>query len=460
MGAGYGPNIVTDGLIFYTNARNRRSYSGSGTEWKDLSKNKFHGVLQNSPTWNYNSFILDGVNDKAEFPLVTSSRTNVTIQGWVYVQLNKKGTMFRMGGGANGYAIGQGGTNFDNTGNNLIVLFPNVRWAVTSYSFSTPGWYFVTLVLDGSSVPKVYVNNQYIGSYSGTIPAIPTANFYIGSTYGNSESTRYFDGQVSSCLVYNRELTIDEISQNYFATKNQYEKQVLLNSNLVSYFDAAIYDSYPGAGTTWTDLAENSNGTLTNGPTFSMDADGAINFIRSSNQYVSVGALSGSFASFTVDVWFYPTSISNYENVLDCNYGYSGTTGNTGPRLEMNSTGNIGWVYSNSSSNESYYAHVVLNSGLQANKWHHIAISYNGASNSSITYYNGANTNISRITVGSPTGFIGSINDLRFAQGFNRASYTQRGYDGKIAIVKIFNRSLTSDEIYQNFNAVRGRFGL
>ena len=235
----------------------------------------------------------------------------------------------------------------------------------------------------------------------------------------------------------------------------------IVTDGLVLHLDAANKRSYPGSGTSWYDLSKNKfNGTLTNGPTFSTDANGVINFIRSSNQYISIGSLSGSFASFTIDVWFYPTSISNYENILDCNYGYSGTTGNIGPRLEMNSTGNIMWVYSNSSSNTSYYTHSVVNSGLQANKWHHIAISYNGGNNSSITYYNGVNTNISRTTTGSPTGFIGTVNGLRLAQGYNLASYTQRGYDGKIAIVKILNRSLTSDEVLQNFNATKSRYGL
>ena len=32
----YGPSIVTDGLVFYVDAGNDKSYPGSGTTWSDL----------------------------------------------------------------------------------------------------------------------------------------------------------------------------------------------------------------------------------------------------------------------------------------------------------------------------------------------------------------------------------------------------------------------------------------
>lgn len=234
----------------------------------------------------------------------------------------------------------------------------------------------------------------------------------------------------------------------------------IITDGLVLYLDAANKRSYPGTGTTWTDLLRNSNGTLTNGPTFSMDADGAIVF-DGANDYVQVGSLPGSFSSFTVDVWFYPTSITNYENPIDCNWAYSGNNSyaNVGPRLEMNSAGNLAWVYSNSTNNGIYYYQSVISSGMQANKWYHAAITYDGSTNSSVTYLYGVNTGLARGATGGPTGFIGNITNVNIARGCS-ACGAERYLTGKVAIVKIFNRSLTSDEIYQNFNAVRGRFGL
>ena len=233
----------------------------------------------------------------------------------------------------------------------------------------------------------------------------------------------------------------------------------IVKNGLVAYYDAANPKSYPTTGTSWNDLTKNKLvGTLTNAPTYNSGNSGSIVFIRANNQYLSVGALSGSFASFSIITWFYPTSISNYENILDLNYGYSGSTGNYGPRLEMTAAGNLAWVYSNNSSNTSYYSHDVITSGMTVNSWYCVGITYDATGNSSVTYLSGLNTGKSRITTGSPTGFLGTMNNLRIGQGFNLASYTQRGFDGRVSMVQVYNRSLTATEMLQNYNAIKGRF--
>ena len=44
---------------------------------------------------------------------------------------------------------------------------------------------------------------------------------------------------------------------------------IVRDSSLVLELDAADRNSYPGSGTTWTDISGNANsGSLTNGPTF------------------------------------------------------------------------------------------------------------------------------------------------------------------------------------------------
>lgn len=178
------------------------------------------------------------------------------------------------------------------------------------------------------------------------------------------------------------------------------------------------------------------------------------------DDYVTAGALSGSFSSFTVAIWFYPTSVTSYENPIDCNYSYNGTTGNIGPRLEMNWSGNLTWVYSNiTNSNNSYYSHSVVSSGLAANTWHCAAITYNGGTNTSTTYYNGNASGLSRSTVGSPTGFVGVMNNVTIGKGFHLGG-SERIFTGRVSNVSIYNRALSASEIQQNFNATRGRYGI
>jgi Concanavalin A-like lectin/glucanases superfamily len=238
--------------------------------------------------------------------------------------------------------------------------------------------------------------------------------------------------------------------------------KITKDSSLIVNLDAANKKSYLGTGTNWTNLVNKKNGILTNSPSFNSSNQGSLVFTRASNTYIDYGAVSGSFTSFTVIVWFYPTNIANYENVLDCNYAYNGTTGNIGPRLEMTAGGNLAWVYSNSTTNNMfYYAQDIITSGMTANTWYCTAITYDGTGNSSITYLNGLNTGKSRTTTGSPTGFIGVMNNLRIGQGFSLNSQTaERGFDGRVSSVQIYNRVLTSSEVYNNFVANRGRFGV
>jgi len=232
----------------------------------------------------------------------------------------------------------------------------------------------------------------------------------------------------------------------------------IVTQNLIFCVDAGNTKSYPGSGTTWTDLSGNSNtGTLTNGPTYS-SANGGSFVFNGSTQYSSSSALSGSFASFTVIIWFYPTSVANYQNPIDCNYAYNGSTGNLGPRLEINSSGTLGWVYSNATAdNSSFYSHNIVSSGLSANTWYCAGITYDGST--STTYLNGSSTGLSRTAYGTPTGFVGVMNNVTIGKGFSLGG-AERIFAGRVANVQIYNRALSTTEISQNFNALRGRYGI
>ena len=53
----------------------------------------------------------------------------------------------------------------------------------------------------------------------------------------------------------------------------------IVTDGLVLALDAGNTKSYPGSGTTWTDLSRiRANGTLTNGPTFSSNNGGTLCF--------------------------------------------------------------------------------------------------------------------------------------------------------------------------------------
>jgi hypothetical protein len=218
--------IVTNGLVLALNAADKNSYLGSGTAWNDLSGNGNNGTLTNSTTFSTESggnILFNGTDSYTAMPLVTSAITNITMQVWVKIILNSRGTFMRNGGNTLGYSIGIGNTDFDNTGNNIIMLFSGIRWIATGVSYATAGWKLVTMTLNASSVPSAYINDTLIGSYAGSAPGVPTIGTYLARCIGDETSpTRAYGGNIACAYFYNRVLSATEIAQNYNTQKSRF----------------------------------------------------------------------------------------------------------------------------------------------------------------------------------------------------------------------------------------------
>ena len=80
----------------------------------------------------------------------------------------------------------------------------------------------------------------------------------------------------------------------------------IVTDGLVLCLDAANTKSYPGSGTTWTDISgKGYDGTLTNGPTFSSDNLGCIVFDGSNDRVDGVHNSELNLTQdLTVECWF------------------------------------------------------------------------------------------------------------------------------------------------------------
>jgi hypothetical protein len=86
------------------------------------------------------------------------------------------------------------------------------------------------------------------------------------------------------------------------------------------------------------------------------------------------------------------------------------------------------------------------------NTWTHIATSF--TSGSLVTYLNGATVNT--------TSIAGTVN-ITSGAVFTIGNYSAPGtysMQGKISVFKTYNRALSAQEVLQNYNATKGRFGL
>ena len=136
-----------------------------------------------------------------------------------FVNLGTVGTFLSNGDDPGGYCIGIG-QYFSTTDNQVVALFGYIRWVLTGVYYQYTGWHMVTMTLDSSGTPSIYINGISIGTYAGTIANVPSAGtgFAVGSQWG----IRYANTRSGNVTFYNRALTASEILQNFNALRIKY----------------------------------------------------------------------------------------------------------------------------------------------------------------------------------------------------------------------------------------------
>jgi len=223
----------------------------------------------------------------------------------------------------------------------------------------------------------------------------------------------------------------------------QYANGKIVTDGLVLCLNAADKNSYPGSGTTWTDISGNGyNGTLTNGPTFNSGNGGAIVFDGTDDYSIGNTTLNIN-TNLTINAFIYPTSYPSGGG------GGGFIVSNIGYYLELKNTGVLRSYFYGLSS-PGYHDGLTT---IDLNKWSYVTLIRDGSANTITTYIN---TVLDR----NITGITGNINNgIQNYQvgGYQGGSYS---YVGRIASVQIYNRTLNIPEITQNYNAQKSRFGL
>lgn len=207
--------------------------------------------------------------------------------------------------------------------------------------------------------------------------------------------------------------------------------------DIVLHLDGGNIKSYVGSGTDWIDLSKNNNnGVLTNGPTYSSANGGSIVF-DGSNDCVVVNNNANilSKTNYTKISWFY---ISSYlYNII--------SGGNSGQHaMWLAGTENL------RAGHNGYWSTVVSTTKLSLNTWYFGAVSFNTTTGWKL-YVNG----VQEATSNDTTTYTGDDEILIGAYGTG-----SNLFHGRIATAQVYNRVLTDQEILQNYNATRTRFGV
>jgi hypothetical protein len=226
----------------------------------------------------------------------------------------------------------------------------------------------------------------------------------------------------------------------------------IVRNGLVLHLDAAKKDSYPGSGTLWRDLSGNgNNGTLISGSTWNNLNGGGI-VLNGTTQYISINSNTPGTLISTTDATI--SSFFKIKSLPFCLYAGNADSSN------VQYYGLIG-----SGGNSNIYTRPTTSINAQL-----ITATYNFSATQIInltitTTYNGSNTIVTYYVNGSSVGtttFSGGGNlYLRNIGGFI-SPFSSPSFFPNIDLydMKVYNRILTQSEITQNYNALKGRYGL
>ena len=208
----------------------------------------------------------------------------------------------------------------------------------------------------------------------------------------------------------------------------------------------------------WADRTGNSNhGELVNGPTFDSANGGSIVF-DGVNDFIDCGnssSLNFGTGSFTINCWFRPSTLQaggDFPALIEKSNGdfTAPSLGVTGWILLYITNGNQ-YVFrlgdSSTTINNLSFPLTVANDNI----WKNLAVTVSPTT--LIGYYNG-------VRIGSTTRTLtGSVNTSTNLNIGRWRAFT-RELNTNISQVQIYNRALTAQEVEQNYNATKTRFGL
>jgi hypothetical protein len=217
MALSHSPSIVTDGLVLYLDAANRKSYPGTGTGWNNLSTFQGNGIFQNGITFsnlNAGTLVLDGSDDYISLSSGLSLGSgNFSIE-FVINLSTITGNQYFYDFGANNGVL----QYYNNNGFVLRYLTQAVSIKDTSYTLNQNTNYHIT-VTRNTGTGYLYLNTTLINTWSDT-ETYTSSTLNIGR-YGGGNGAN-MNGNIYLYKVYNKALSSTEIQQNFNALRGRF----------------------------------------------------------------------------------------------------------------------------------------------------------------------------------------------------------------------------------------------
>ena len=223
-----------------------------------------------------------------------------------------------------------------------------------------------------------------------------------------------------------------------------------ITAGLVRWYNAGDTSSYPGSGTTWTDLqASGNNLTINNSPTFVSSGDGSYFTMDGSDDFMngSDSGLPNGSSDRSWFFWYYRESATDFVGTG----GYATSNFNQG----FNSYQTAGYSPNNRGWLMDKYGGAAVGAGdvnFPEDEWSYIGVTYDNSS-STLSYYRNGQLEAS--------GNLGTVNTvLSGVLEIARTPGVPGVFAGRLAQVHIYNVALSDAEVEQNFDAQKTFYGL
>jgi hypothetical protein len=220
--------------------------------------------------------------------------------------------------------------------------------------------------------------------------------------------------------------------------------------------DAGNTVSYPGTGTSWTDLSGSGNtGTLINGVGYSgantgvLSFDGTNDYVALANDIISTANIRANGATYAA--WVKSTNTAAEQRIVGqkpsvgyFDYASGGLGISTSHKAEM-------IAYDDNVS----YKYAIGNTSLQDGTWYFIVGTYDASDKNIRIYVNGMYDG-SSILITTFSRLESNAENIAGAKN----TLSALSFNGLMAGFTVYNKTLTTAEIQQNFNSSRGRYGI
>ena len=469
-------SYVQDGLVcWYDGIYNTVSgHDKNATVWQDLTGNNNNGTLKNinntdDSGWTSNSLILDGIDDWVQMTQIPASEDGITVEIVAKVLDVSEGSQenYICNYESGGIGILKNSNKVQgviHTGKYINIYDQKNVKISQIYSMSTgidsknKTIYFST----NSNIQKEDFNGQYSEPQNNTV-------FVIGTNPNGNQSDlptgeKMPNIEVYSIRIYNRSLTADEISKNYEEDKRRFQIEDIkdnpsaselgyVSNGLMCLYDGE-YNSEFGKSKktkTWYDLSKNNNNATLKNFDFNKTSGWTGNslLLDGKNDWVSMQKIYNN--NMTVEIALKILNEKDGKKLYVIDNYESGGMG-----IEKNTSG---YMLGSVNVDGSYYT-ALSNNKINDNTKYSLTLQYDGSNilyrENDIKYNTYAEGRIKE-----------PINSTRFVLGVNASGENYDNMESSEAFnnfgvysVRIYNRALTDEEISQNYNVDKERFGI